>query len=186
MNPTAAIPRHPRQAGHSLLELLLCACILAILLASTLPGLNQFVQRQRLQAVAQSVMVDLQQARAEAVRGHDSVQFAFGQPTGGSCYVIHTGAIGDCRCEANGQAVCTGTANVIKIAWLPASRSVSLRANVRNLSFHARQGSVTSTGSIDLAVDRSGEAIRHVISIAGRVRSCAPQAAIAGLKPCVG
>jgi type IV fimbrial biogenesis protein FimT len=100
--------------------------------------------------------------------------------------VIHTGSIGACRCEANGQAICTDDGTVLKTNWLPASRSITLRANVRNLSFHARQGSVTSTGSIDLELAKGGEAVRHVVSIAGRVRSCAPAGTIGGLKPCLG
>jgi type IV fimbrial biogenesis protein FimT len=171
------------QHGRGLLESLLCGAILAILVAQALPALNQFVLRQRLQGVAQTVMADLQQARAEAVRGGESVQFAIGQPSGGTCYVIHTGPVGGCRCEAQGRSVCSGEASVIKNIWLPAERAVTVRANVRNLSFHARQGMVTSTGSIDLEIDKA-VAVRHVVSIAGRVRSCAPYGSIAGLKPC--
>ena len=173
------------QRGRGLLESLLCGAILAVLLAQTLPALSQFTLRQRLQGVAQTVMADLQQARAEAVRGGETVQFAFGQPGGGTCYVIHTGPIGGCRCEAQGRTSCNTDASVIKSAWLPAERSVAVRANVRNLSFHGRQGVVTSTGSIDLEIDKA-TAVRHVVSIAGRVRSCAPYGSIAGLKSCQG
>lgn len=173
------------QRGRMLLETLLSGALVAVLLAQALPAVNQLLLRQRLQAAAQLLMTDLQQARAEAVRGADTVQFAFNQPAGGTCYVIHTGAVGACRCETEGQAICAADASVIKTVWLPANRSVTVRANVRNLSFHARQGTVTSTGSVDLDAG-TGASVRHVVSIAGRVRSCTPSGSIAGLKACQG
>jgi len=64
-----------------------------------------------------------------------------------------------------------------------ASRQVALSSNVRNMNFQARQGSVRPAGRIEIT---SGvvESIRHIVSIAGRVRSCAPSGAIGGLPNC--
>jgi Tfp pilus assembly protein FimT len=161
--------------GHSLIELCVCALIPAILIAMAIPALTQFKQRQRLELVAQTVMANLQEARSEAVSRADAVQLRFSRHPSGSCYILHTGASGQCRCEDTGQAVCAATERVLKLEWIPATQNIAVRANVGNMSFQARQGAVTSTGSIDIS-SSNGETIRHIVSIAGRVRSCTPSA----------
>ncbi|MCV2355582.1 GspH/FimT family pseudopilin [Paucibacter sp. B2R-40] len=159
--------------GFSLVELCVCVAVPAILMAMALPSLAQLKQRQRLELVAQTMMANLQEARSEAVSRADAVQLRFSRHAGGSCYILHTGASGQCQCEANGQAVCAANERVLKLEWIPSDQNIAVRANVANMSFQARQGAVTSTGSIDIS-SNNGETIRHVVSIAGRVRSCSP------------
>jgi len=129
------------------------------------------------------VMIDLQQARSEAVLRTGAVQFRFSRHPKGSCYIIHAGASGDCRCSDAGQAVCNADGLPIKLEWFPGQTRISVSANISNLSFQARQGAVTSTGSIDITGD-DGQAIRHVVSIAGRVRSCSPDGSFKNLTKC--
>jgi len=159
--------------GYSLIELCVCVAIPAILMAMALPSLDQLRQRQRLGMVAQTMMANLQEARSEAVSRADAVQMRFSRHTGGSCYIVHTGASGQCRCEGDGQAVCVHSERILKLEWIPLTQNIAVRANVSNMSFQAPQGAVTSTGSIDIS-SSNGETIRHVVSIAGRVRSCSP------------
>lgn len=161
-----------KQCGLSLIEACVSCLILAILFSQAAPAMQEFKQRQRLQGIAQTLMTDLQQARSEAVRRGDAIQFRFSQHAGGSCYVVHSGKSGDCQCDEQGQAVCVDPALLIKSSWVPAAQATTIRANVGNLSFQARQGTVTPTGSIEIG-DADGKAIRHIVSIAGRVRSCA-------------
>jgi Tfp pilus assembly protein FimT len=165
----------PLCRGYSLIELCVCAAIPAILMAMALPSLGQLKQRQRLESVAQTVMATLQEARSEAVSRADAVQLRFSRHPSGSCYILHTGASGQCQCEDSGQAVCAPNERILKLEWIPLSLNIAVRANVNNMSFQARQGAVTSTGSIDIS-SSNGETIRHVVSIAGRVRSCSPTA----------
>lgn len=178
----AKLARHAQQ-GLSLLECLLFCLILGVLLAQALPALRDAMLRQRLLGSAQTLMTDLQQARAESVRSGAAVQFRISSHAGGSCYVLHTGATGACRCDEGGTAVCTGDAALLKSQWFPLSRAVGLRANVASLGFQARQGAVTNTGSIDVQIG-DGIGIRQVVSVAGRVRSCAINGRIGGLQPC--
>lgn len=180
---TTTIHAHRRMQGFSLVEVSVGLAISGVLLSQAVPSVAQLQQRQRLEAVAQTLMTDLQQARSEAVQRADAVQLRFSQHAKGSCYVMHTGASGQCRCEEEGSAVCTANAQILKFEWLPSSRKLSIRANVSNMSFQARQGTVTSTGSIDVA-SASGTAIRHVVSIAGRIRSCAPDGPLKHLPKC--
>ncbi|MBT9491670.1 MAG: GspH/FimT family pseudopilin [Paucibacter sp.] len=159
--------------GYSLIELCVCVAIPAILLAMTVPALDQLKQRQRLELVAQTVMTNLQQARSEAISQTDAVHMRFSRHATGSCYILHTGTAGQCSCASDGQATCSATERVLKLEWIPSTHNIAIRANVSNMSFQARQGAVTSTGSIDIS-SSNGDTIRHVVSIAGRVRSCSP------------
>lgn len=161
--------------GFSLIELCVCVVIPAILIAMAVPALNQLKQRQRLELVAQTLMANLQEARSEAVSRTDAVHMRFSRHADGTCYIVHTGASGQCECKDDGQAVCAATERVLKIEWIPTTQNIAVRANVGNMSFQARQGAVTSTGSIDISAS-NGDTIRHIVSIAGRVRSCTPSA----------
>lgn len=177
-------PRMPAQRGVSLIEGCMACVALGILLAAALPQLRQIQQRQRLQGIAQTLFTDLQEARSLAVLGAGAVHLRFSQHPQGSCYVVHSGKAGDCVCSDQGQALCLQGTEPIKLQWLPSGRGFdSLRANVPQMSFQPRQGSVTSTGSIDI-VGPDRQSIRHIVSIAGRVRSCAPAAPVGRLPPC--
>lgn len=176
--------RRARQAGISLIEGCVACLTLGVLLAAALPQFRQLQQRQRLQGIAQTLYTDLQEARSQAVLGSGAVHLRFSEHPRGSCYVMHTGKAGDCACSDQGQAVCLQAEQLIKLQWLPPERGFSgLRANVAQMSFQPRQGSVTSTGSIDIQ-GADQQSIRHIVSIAGRVRSCAPAAPVGRLPPC--
>lgn len=181
--PSHRAAHQASQLGLSLVETLIYCLILAVLLSLALPALKDMAQRQRLHGIAQTLMLDLQQARSEAVSGAEAVQFQLDAHTTGSCYVLHTGAPGSCRCDRNGASVCSEAGTALKTQWLSAARSIAIRANVSSLGFQARQGSVTNTGSIDVRIG-DGVGIRHIVSIAGRVRSCALGGSIAGLPAC--
>jgi len=171
------------QRGVSFIDMLITIVVFGILLAVALPNLDQLRQRQRVQLTAQTVMTDLQQARSEAITRAGAVHFRFSQHAAGSCYLIHTGSSGACRCDDAGQAVCSAAGHLVKQEWMPSSSKVSVRANVGSMSFQARQGMVTSTGSIDIGTN-NGQSIRHVVSIAGRVRSCSPDGSFKTMSKC--
>lgn len=189
MHPGPSLPSFrstaaPQQAGWSLVESCIACLILCVLFAAALPQFQQFQARQRLQGIAQMLYTDLQEARSQAVLGAGAVHLRFSQHPQGSCYLMHTGKAGDCACSDQGQAVCVQAEQLIKLQWLPPARGFSgLRANVAQMSFQPRQGSVTSTGSIDVLGEEQ-QVVRHIVSIAGRVRSCAPAAPIGRLPPC--
>ena len=169
--------------GFTLIEVCIGLVIASILLASAIPSLQQWVLRERMQATAQSMLTDLQQARSEAVMRAGAVQLRFSRSARGSCYVLHTGASGGCRCSEDGQAICSANARVLRVNWIPSQQRLTVQANVSNLSFQPRQGAVTSTGSIDIT-GVNGQTIRQIISITGRVRSCSPDGGFKNLARC--
>ncbi len=133
--------------------------------------------------MAQTVATDVQQARGEAVRRAANVQLRFSEHPGGSCYIIHTGNAGQCRCRDDGEAVCTGGAAVLKLEWVPSSRQTTIRANVPSMGFNARIGTVSPAGSIDVT-NVDGENIRHVVSVVGRIRTCTTTRSKSSLPDC--
>ncbi|PND36913.1 hypothetical protein C1O66_04740 [Paucibacter aquatile] len=172
-----------QQTGFTVLEASISLLISALLASQAIPALGKLKQRQSLNGVAQTVMTDLQQARSEAVLNGSNVHLKFSSHASGTCYVLHSGPSSSCSCEESGQAVCTGEGQVVKSEWFPTRGEVAIRANVSGLSYSPRQGTTSSTGSIDIH-HRNGDVIRHVVSITGRVRSCAPGQAHSGLQTC--
>lgn len=173
-----------KSRGIGLVECCVSLGIAALLATVAVPSMDKARQRQSLQLQAQTVMTDLQQARSDAVLYGTAVHLRFRQLPEGTCYVLHTGeAPDDCQCAAGGEAVCRAGAQAIRQHWLPSSSRIALVANVHGMSFHSRQGTVTATGRIDLRND-DGTTIRHIVSIAGRVRSCSPGRAVAAFPAC--
>lgn len=173
-----------KSRGFSLVECCVSLGISALIAAIAVPSMDKTRLRQSLQLQAQTVMTDLQQARSDAVLHGTSVHLRFRQLPEGTCYVLHTGeAPNDCQCSASGEAVCRAGAQAVRQHWLPSSSRLTLVANVNGMSFHSRQGTVTATGRIDLRSD-DGATIRHIVSIAGRVRTCSPGRAVAAFPAC--
>lgn len=181
MNRTATTRRSSR--GFTLVELCIGVGICAALVGQAVPAFGKFHQEQKLRASVGALATDLRLARSEAARSGESVFFRISGKGAGACYVLHTGAKDDCDC-AGGRAVCTsGDATVIKAEFLPMSQPVRISSNAETLEFQHRQGLVTQTGSIELSVD-SGPAVRQVVAITGRTRTCAVGVKFGGWSKC--
>lgn len=181
-----AIPANTRQRerGFNLIETCVCTLVLGLLLAQALPALRQFQQRQRLHELARGLMTDLQLARSEAVQRASPIHFRITSHAGGSCYLVYGGKSADCSCSDGGQAICKSQDQLIKAEWLPVSRAATIRANVSTFSFQPRQGAAASAGSVDVSGTQGGGSIRHVLSVAGRLRSCSPDGSFTSMPRC--
>ena len=92
---------HPEsQRGVTLIEAAVAMTIGAIALSTAAPGFRSLVERKRLEGVAAQLATDLQFVRTAAVARNEPLRISFYAETGGSCYVMHTGAAGDCGCTA--------------------------------------------------------------------------------------
>jgi len=181
MNHTAAARRNSR--GFTLVELCAGIGICAALLGQALPAMSTLHQQQKLRASAEALGTDLRFARSEAARLGDVVFFRVSGKGAGACYVLHTGAKNACDC-AGGQAVCTKPGSqVIKAEWLPASQPVQISSNTETLEFQHRQGLATQAGTVELRLN-GGPAIRQVVALTGRVRSCHVGAKLGSLPKC--
>ena len=166
-------PKRPVR-GLTLVELLAVLAVTAVALGTVLPDFSRLVQRQRLEGAAAQLETELQFARSEAIARGRSVRFSFNADAAGSCYVIHTGGPQACRCDGAGTAAqCTGDAQAIRTVSHATQDAVRVSSNAHSFVFDASKGTVTPTATMTFT-NESGDALKLVISVMGRVRDCSP------------
>jgi type IV fimbrial biogenesis protein FimT len=167
--------------GFTLIELMIVVAITGIVMATAAPSFNGLIDTQRIDGIATQMASDLQFARSEAVLRNEGVRVSF-RPEA-ACYVIHTGAATQCRCNATGSTHCEGDAQALKTVALDAAQRVSLQANVPSMVFDPQHGTATPTATVRIT-GVQGRAVHQVVNLMGRVRSCSPQAAVSGYRAC--
>ena len=175
--------RHFRQRGISLIENLIVLAVTAITAGIALPSLDQTRELRRLEAAAAQVRSDLQMARSLAVARNETLRVTFVGPAESNCYVIHTGSIGNCSCTADGNAVCVGNPELLRVVHLDANTGLRLQSSARSIAFDAVKGTITPTATVRM-LSSNGSAIHQVINVMGRVRTCSPAPALSGFSPC--
>ena len=178
--PTASTGR---QRGVSLIEACTVIAITSIVVGTSVPSLQGLIDGRRLQGAATTLATDVHFVRSEAVARNQPLRLSVYPSAEGSCYDIHTGAAAQCSCSGSWAALYSGGAEAIKTVHLHPLDRVALQANVGSLLFDPLHGTSTPTGTLRL-VGATGQEIRHVINVMGRVRSCSPLAAVAGYAAC--
>ena len=170
-----------QQRGVTMIEACITLAIAGILAGSALPSFKDSLEKRTLEGVSSEVRTDLMYARSEAVSRNEGVRVSFHQGAAGRCYVVHTGSRADCQCDGSGPAVCSGDAVALKT--VNESRGVQVLANVSSLRFDPTNGTTSPTGTV-CTVPQNGRAVHNVVSLLGRVRTCAPAVAGAPCAPC--
>lgn len=179
--PTTGARRrtHARaQRGLTLLEALIALAILLALLGATLPGFGAAAERHRVDGAAAQLETGIQFARSHAVLRSQSVRLSFQRGAGGSCYVVHPGPSGACRCmDRTGsllpEPACDGGTQALHGARFDSASRLRVAANAGSLVFEPVHGTVTPAASIAVS-GAAGETVRVIVSALGRVRSCSP------------
>ena len=172
------------QRGFTFIETGATLAILAIAATLAIPGFQDLLQRRHTEGVATELATDLQFLRSEAVARNQTLRASFvALPSGGSCYLLHSGAAAACGCQADGSPSCSGEAQQIKAVPLPAGSRVSVQANVGSIVYDPRHGTSTPAATIRVT-GLDGRAVHHVVNIMGRVRSCSPRAEFGGYRAC--
>jgi type IV fimbrial biogenesis protein FimT len=174
--------------GLTLVELLVVLTVTAVLLHAATLSFSTWLQRQHLLGISAQFNADLQALRAAAVTRHRTLRMSFQDTPAGMCYLLHSGDADACRCSADPQSEplvsCVAGTELLRAALVPTSRRIQLRSNVASLRIDPRHGTVTPTGSIDVAATDGSSALRHVVNILGRVRTCAPGPQFTGYSKC--
>jgi type IV fimbrial biogenesis protein FimT len=171
-----------RQRGLTLIEMASLIGIVAVLVGFALPSFHAQTLRRQLEGTAAQLETDMQLARSEAVARQESVRLSFARGDHGSCYVVHNGPASACQCSGSGEVVCAPDAQALRSVHLAVTSAVQLKSNAASLLFDATKGTVTPTATVQVNV--SIGSIRQVINVMGRVRSCSPDAAVAGYRRC--
>ncbi len=177
---TTAMRRVSR--GITLLEIAVVLAVTAIVAATAVPELASLVMARRLEGAATGLAADLQFVRSEALARNRSLRLSVRSGADATCWIVHTGAAGDCACTP-ANVVCAPGASAIRSVVLPVGERVSVSANVASIVFDPLHGTSTPTGTLRL-IDARGRAVHHVINVVGRVRSCSPDGAVTGYTAC--
>lgn len=170
------------QGGWTLIEALVSLCVTAVALGAAVPGFDAARERRHLDGVAAQLETDLQLARSASVLQSRNIRVDFTADGSGSCYVVHNGAAGACRCDAGGAPVCTGGAEALRSMAYGAELPVRLSSNASSMLFEHTRGTVTPTSTVK--VTGNAGAVHVVTNIMGRVRSCSPAGKAAGYPAC--
>jgi len=170
--------------GLGLLECLIAMAILGLVMAAATPGLSALMQRQRMTALAHELLTDLRLARSEALRMSRTVKISVRSDAESSCYTLHLSAPAHCLCKSAWPAPDSCGGMLIKQRWIPHSSHLQIESSSATLHISPELGLTTSTASIQVLDRHSADGIRHVISLAGRIRSCAVRTSTGGLPLC--
>jgi len=179
----ATRPSLRHQRGVTLIESAIVTTIVALTASVVAPGMDKLKTRQQLTHAAAGFETDVQFARSAAVSRNASLRISFDNRNGATCYVVHTGAAGDCSCDGAGESVCSNSSEVLRSVRYPATSGVTLNANVGSIVFDPAKGTSTPAGTVKF-IGRDGIAVHQVVNIMGRVRSCSPGKAVSGFKAC--
>lgn len=175
-------------SGLSLVEQLVVLAVAAVLLHSATASFSGWILRQHLLGISAQFNADLQWLRAAAVARHRILRLSFQDTPAGTCYLLHSGETSACRCTADERAEpsvqCADGTELLRAALVPATRRIRLQSNVTSLRIDPRHGTFTPTGSIEVAATDGSLALRHIVNILGRVRTCTPGPRFPGYSPC--
>jgi type IV fimbrial biogenesis protein FimT len=178
--------RHDSQRGYTAVELLLATLLAAVLLTLAAPTFSGFWQRRQIEGASSQLQADLHFLRHAASTRQQSLRLSVLSNAAGSCYLIHSGEAGNCRCDpqqpAGAAAQCSSPAQLLRGWAFPAAGPLRLRSNVASMRVDPRQGTFSPAGSLDLDT-LAGHHMRHVVNILGRVRLCS-STRTAGLPAC--
>lgn len=176
------------QTGFTLIELLITVVVLGILLALGAPNLFSVLETRRLKGAGESVMADLQFAKAESIKRNSPVILSFVNGASDTwCYGLAVNAACDCTtansCSIDGiEKVVNGTdfdgpSLTASFAGGTATQTGfdPVRGFAKNL--------VGSTSNGNVLLQLSGHDVKVILSRFGRVRICSTTGA-GGYDPC--
>jgi type IV fimbrial biogenesis protein FimT len=184
MQVFAAPAARRHQRGLTLIEMMSVVAVVGVLAGTAVPAFDEYRSRRVLEGTAAVALTDLHFARSEAVSRNQRVRVSYLSSTdGGRCMVIHTGTATDCQCDPGGAPQCQAGVNVLRAHGFGAGAPVRVSANVGSMTIDPVRGMFTLGGRVRVSLPNGNE-IQHVVTPAGRIRSCAVGGKLAGYVAC--
>lgn len=172
------------QRGVTLIECCIAVVVMSILVGSAAPSFEKFVSRRTLEGTAAEAAADLHFARSEAVSRNRPVTVSFAAaPDGARCVIVHSGTASSCSCAAGGIPQCNASAQILKSQGFAAGSKIKVASNVGSMTVNPVRGTFTLGGKVQVT-HADGTELRHVVTPAGRIRTCAVDAKVSGYQPC--
>lgn len=182
-HPSASSRARLSRSGVSLVESLVVLAVVAVLVGTAVPGFEAARERRHLDGVAAQLETDIHHARMLAVAQNRTLRLSLHSGAAGSCYLVHTGTVDNCRCSVGEEPVCTAGARSLRAEHFATGERPQLESNVRSIVFDATRGTSTPTGTFRV-VGRDAKAVHLVVNVMGRVRACTPTPGLTGYPAC--
>lgn len=177
------IPFLARQRGLTLIECSVALTVAALCLSTAVPHFGTMVERKTIEGAAAQLATDLHYTRSLAVANGRSLRMSFKSTATGTCYVIHTGAAGDCSCNVTEVPVCSNGAELVRAVPFANDGLVNVHSNSASILVSAEHGTVTPTATLRVE-GRSVGMLKVVVNIMGRVRTCTTTPSLRGYAAC--
>ncbi len=163
-----------RQAGLTLIELMVAVLIVSILMAVGANSYSRWTQNQQVRVAAESILNAMQLARAEAVKRNGSVRLVMGDLSSWSIIEATGGAILQTRTSAEGSNNATVTAT-------PGGATTVTFSSLGRVTTNSDGSAALSQVDID---NPSGDRpLRITVSAGGNARMCDPSPKLAAGDP---
>jgi type IV fimbrial biogenesis protein FimT len=187
-----------RQAGMSLIELMIGIVVLAILLALGAPTFFRWTQSSQIRNAAEAIHNGLMLARAEAVRRNTTVRFQFVTTTTSACALSDTGAnwvvsldspAGACDAAPSDNVV----PRIVQVrSAAEGSRNAAVNAGGVSLITFNGTGQASGAAAINVTNPTGGacapggpmRCMRVTVATGGQIRMCDPARAAGDPQGC--
>lgn len=172
-----------REAGFSLIEVMISLVIIGLTLALGVPMFQTWIQNTQIRTAGEAIVNGLQQARNEAIRTNRSVHFEF---TTGTGYKLNPRAEPENDPAFRVRDASEGSENAVATTTPAGSKVVTFTALGRVESTNYDGSDVMTQIDVDnpnMAAADSRE-LRIVIPPGGGIRMCDPQVAAGDPRAC--
>jgi type IV fimbrial biogenesis protein FimT len=154
-----------KNAGFSLIELMVSVVVLGILASVAVPSFQTWIRNTQIRNAAESISNGLQRARAEAVSRNTNVSFVMGADSSWTISVVNPASTIDQRLASEGSKNVTRTV-------LPAGATTVTFSNVGLVVANA--DATNSITQFDLVAAGGNQNLRVTIGTGGNARMCDP------------
>lgn len=171
-----------KQAGITLVEIVIVVAILIIVSAIAIPSYQQMIQNSRIKTAAESILSGLQIARAEAVKRNANVQFNFRTGSGWTV-CLSPATPGNCPTTDDATTIQSRSGaetSAVTVTVAPASTTGPYVFN--SFGMMTSPASSVAFNVVDNAAAGSRD-LRVIVGTGGTVKSCDPDAGLAADDP---